>query len=239
MEKRTVIEAMADAQKNSSALVMVQRHYSYLSGPTSSRATSEADLFARNYSEIEPPCLFLCDRAGIEQGWKHGRMLAEAGIEKIKIIASHQGRGPDSGLRISEGYHEATGSWIPVECHAAADYPRYNYDPCVRALQEAGDAAPAQWLNGKRDDLIRTETPESFAGRVDGLIRTLLRKGGIWIVTTHFELCVLTHGIYVARSYVGNIPEDYVPIKGGGVLIMKEKSGCINSYDYGHDYELS
>jgi len=220
------------------AVVLVHRHYSYLSGPTANRAEDEADLFARNYSEQEPSVLFLCDKAGIEKGWQHGKMFAEAGIKGVNIIASHQGRGPDTGLRISEGYHEATGEWLPVSCHRAVDYPLYNYLPARKAIAEDGNPMTAKWLNGQRPDQVRSDSPSSFKGRVIGFITDLLKGSGITLITTHFEICVLVHTIYVAKKDLGEVPEKYEPQRGGGVIIVKKANGKIVAYDYDSDLNV-
>lgn len=227
---KTILDLIKENE--GATVVLIHRHYSYLSGPTANRSENEADMFARNYSEVEPSVLFLCDKTGIEKGWQHGKMIAGAGLKGVNIIASHQGRGPDSGLRISEGYHEATGKWLPVSCHRAVDYPVYNYQPARQAIAEDGDPMTAKWLNGQRPNLIKSDTPESFRGRVTGFVATLLKNGGITILATHFEVCVLAHSIYVAKKDLGEVSENYAPQKGGGIIIVKKTDGETVAYDY-------
>ncbi|KKQ62230.1 MAG: hypothetical protein US81_C0001G0021 [Parcubacteria group bacterium GW2011_GWE2_38_18] len=220
------------------AIVLVQRHFSYLSGHTASRAIDGDDVFARNYSELEPSVLFLCDKAGIERGWQHGKAWADSGFQNVNVVASHQGRGPDSGIRISEGFHAETGLWLPVSCHRAVDYPAYNHAPALKALKEDGDPMTAKWLNGKRNDLIKSDTPRSFKGRVTGFVEDLLeRSEGITLISTHFELCVLIHSLYVEGKDLGEVSEAYSPQKGGGILIVRHEDGTTVSYDY--DAELN
>ena len=233
----TVIDAIK--KNKGSSVILVQRHYSYLMGPLLARCPDENVAFARNYSRIEPDTLFLCDKAGIMKGWEHGHQLAETGVKRIEVFASHQGRGPDSGLRISEGFHEATGQWLPVTTYQSVDYPVYDYDKVLHCLEtlENPDSLVALWLNGQ-DDIVRFETPQSFHGRVTGFINGLINQPGVWVITTHFEMALLAHSIYVANKELGNIPEDWSPEKGGGVILIKNQEEELRAFDYSADFNL-
>lgn len=238
MEKEQKMTVMDVVLGNPDAsIVMFKRHYSYLMGPIMNQCPDENSAYAGNYSEKKPSVLFLCDKAGCEMGWKHGRMLAHAGIEPVEIIGSHQGRGPHTGLLISEGYQEATGKWLSVRCHQAVDYPVYNFEPVKRCLDEIGDPFVAQWLNGDHKDLVKTDTPHSFKGRVTGFITDMLEEPGFRIITTHFELVTLVHALYVEGKDLGEVPEDWAPQKGGGVLIVKNGDD-IQAYDYDNNLNI-
>lgn len=221
------------------SIVMVHRHASYLMGPLLARCPDEMEAYARNYAELEHPTMFLLDKAGIELSWQQGWTFAEAGVEIVEIIGSEQGRGPDTGLRLSEGYHMASGRWVPFRCHRMANYPVYEYEVVLRCLREVGDAFVAQWLNGKHPGLVRSDTPKIFQGRVIGLVQELLASPGLKVVATHFELALLAHNVYVEHIGVGigTIREDWFPTKSGGVLIMEE-DGDAQAFDYTPDLTI-
>ncbi len=234
---KTVMDVITANLKAS--VILAQRHYSYLMGPLLARCPDKNIAYARNYARIEPDTLFLCDEAGIKRGWEHGRQLAETGIKGIEVITSRQGRGPDSGLRVSEGFYKTTGEWLPVTTCQAVDYPVYDYDQVLHCLKtlENPDSLVALWLNGQ-DDIIRFETPESFCGRVTGFINGLIKKPGVWVITTHFEMALLAHSIYVANKELGDIPEDWSPEKGGGVILVKNQEEELRAFDYDANYNL-
>jgi hypothetical protein len=224
------------AENSGKAMVMVQRHYSYLSGPVAARYNNDANLtMAVNISHQELPALFALDKEGVMNGWKHGELIAESGIKIEEIVGSCQGRGPESGLRISEGFHEAEGSWLPVSCDAAANWPTYSFDYIKDSML---DSYPAEWMNGQHPDLITSDTPESFKARVVGLIDQLLDKGGVRMITSHFEIIALTHSLYVEGKDLGSINEKFAPQKGGGVLVVRHEDGTVAAYDYDAGYNV-
>lgn len=219
------------------SIVMVERHASYLMGPLLARCPDEMEAYARNYAELEHPTTFLLDKAGIELSWQQGRAFAEAGVKIAEIIGSEQGRGPDTGLRISEGYFMASGLWVPFRCHRMANYPTYEYEAVLRCLREVGDPFVAQWLNGKHPNLVRSDTPRTFKGRIMGFIEGLFALGGFRILASHFEIVTLVHNILVEFRDLGSIREDWFPAKGGGVLIVQEE-GFRRALDYTPDLTI-
>lgn len=239
----TVMEVLKKAEK----AVLVERHGAYFIGPLIARLVSEgvdpkeAELvaLARNYAELEPRCFFALSGKGVETSKKQGRLLAEAGVEITEVIGSHQGRGPDTGLFICEGGHEVTGKWWPFRCHQAIDYPIYEYSEVLRALHKDGDFFVAQWLNGEGwSRLITSDTPRSFKGRVVGFIEDLLERGGRYILTTHFEILVLVHSLFVNKRDLGAVQESWIPTKNGGVIIWKESDSELKARDYSPDLAL-
>lgn len=222
------------AANTDSAVVLVHRHFDYVTKHVMAWVKDSKKVTALNYSEKLPPCIFPLSKKGCEHGWRQGKQFAEAGIEPAEIIGSFQGRGPESGVRIMEGYEEVTGKAISMDCDMAANWPVYNYDEAVEGVT---DEHPAQWMNGQCDNLI-IPAPESFKSRVTGLISELLGKGGVRIITTHFEICVLTHALYIEGKDLGSISETYAPQKGGGILIVRHEDGTTESYDYDADLNL-
>ncbi len=236
MSARTVIDLIRESP--AAAVLLFLRHASYLMGPIQGRYQTPNEATAANYAELEPPCLFLLDDAGIQLSRQQGWRLAEAGIAVREIVASHQGRGPDTGLRISEGHHQATSRWIPVRCHAAVDYPRYNFGPVLRCLNGIGDPFVAQWLNGQHPDLVRSDTPRSFRGRVMGFVDDLLAVPGVAIVTSHFENVTLVHGRAVEGRDLGTVREDWFPTKSGGVILVRQPGGAQTAHDFRPDLTI-
>lgn len=220
------------------SIVLVERHASYLMGPLLARCPDEYEAYARNYSEREHPSLFLLDKAGIELAWKQGRRLAQAGVNVDEIIGSEQGRGPDTGLRISEGHFMETGQWIPVRIHPAVNYMKYDYDKLLPLLRTVGDPFAAQWMNGQHEGLARSDTPGSFKGRVLGFLDDLLKKSGVCIITTHFEIVALVRNIKVEGRDLGTIREDWTPKKGGGILLVRSPDGRNTAFDYMPDFTI-
>lgn len=219
------------------SIVMVHRHASYLMGPLLARCPDEMEAYARNYAELEHPSTFLLDKAGIELSWQQGRAFAETGVEITDIICSEQGRGPDTGLRISEGYYTVSEKWVPVRCHPMTNYPVYEYEAVLRCLREIGDPFVARWLNGKHSDLVRSDTPQTFKGRIMGFIEGLFALGGFRILASHLEIVTLVHNLLVEFRVLGSIREDWFPTKGGGVLIAQE-DGFRQAFDYAPDLTI-
>jgi broad specificity phosphatase PhoE len=235
-EKEIKMRSIIEILKNAAAAVVVHRHYVYTSEHALANVSGDKKLLtALNYSETLAPSLFPLSKKGIEHGWSHGRMLAEAGIKIRQMIGSCQGRGTETAVRIAEGYHEVAGEWIPTESRRTANWPTYRLDVAGHGV---GDDYPAQWLNGKRPSLVGGDTPQSFKARVTGLIGELLEKGGINIIATHYEIAVLTHALYVEGEDLGTVPESYSPQNGGGVLIVKNEDGSLVAYDYGGDLNI-
>jgi len=229
--------------KDKISIVLFERHVSYLMEHLLARCPDKAIAYALNYSASEHPSMFLLDRKGIEHAWRQGEMLALSGLKIAEIIGSEQGRGPETGIRIAESYSEKTGSWVPFRCHPAVNYPVYNYPTLLNYLRETDeddwDPMVAEWLNSKHPNLIYSDTPETFKGRVMGFLESLLRKDGLRIVTSHFENALLVHSLLVAGVDLGNIPEDWVPTKGGGVLIIKDlRNGKQQTFDYDPNYVI-
>lgn len=238
--KKSILAVIAENEGKS--MVMVQRHYSYLSGPVAVRYNGDANLtMAVNISHQELPTLFALDKEGVMKGWTHGEMLHQAGIVIEEIVGSCQGRGPESGLRISEGYCEEEfrvankKAWLPVSCDAAANWPTYNFEYIKDSML---DSYPAEWMNGRHSDLITSDSPQSFKARVVGLIDRLLDKGGLRMITSHFEIIALTHSLYVEGRDLGNINEVFAPEKGGGVLVIRNEDGTTSAYDYDAKYNV-
>ncbi len=229
-ERKTVTDIVKE--NPNTPIVMVQRHFTYLTGHVDVWQESVNLSYARNLSDITPSVMFLCDKEGINLGWEQGKKYANAGIEISEIITSHQGRGPDSGIRIAEGIFEKTGNWIPVKPHKMADYPNYAFNSVYECLEkDALDESVVEWLNGKRKELVASDTPKSFLGRVTGLVEDLLEKPGLRIISTHYELTLLAHCVYVEKKKLGEIPQGWSPVKGGGVLLVK-KGEKLEAYDY-------
>ncbi|NQV13184.1 MAG: hypothetical protein HQ530_02675 [Parcubacteria group bacterium] len=219
-----------DVIKRHKDVVMVERHGAYFMGPLIARLLAEgvpADqaemlAYARNYGRLEPDCMFALDSTGIKISKKQGRLLAEAEIP-IEVIGSRQARGPDTGLFICEGYQETSGNWPPFKCHAAIDYPTYEYEVVHQALCEVGEACVAQWLNYQRPSLITSDKPASFKGRILGFIEDLFRLGsGTRILTTHFEAVTLLHGLLVEGKQLGELDDNWAPDKNSGVILWYE-----------------
>lgn len=236
---QTVMDVVLELTPDSS-VVLVERHFSYLMSPLIARCPDEAVAFARNLAELEPPVMFLLDRKGLEGAWQQGRVLAETKIAITEIIGSHQGRGPDTGLRICEAHSEITRQPMPFRCHSAVNYPIYEYEPVLKCLREMDNPDPmvAQWLNGQRPELIRSDTPSSFKGRVMGFLDDLLQQPGLRIITTHFEIVTLVHGLLIEGINLGSFPEDWAPKKGGGVIIIRKSNGEQIAYDYNPDLTI-
>lgn len=131
-----------------------------------------------------------------------------------------------------------TGKWIPVKIHPAMNYMKYNYEIILPVLREVGDPFAAQWMNGQHEGLARSDTPGSFKGRVLGFLGDLLKKPGVQIVTTHFEIVALVHGIKVEGRDLGTIREDWAPKKGGGVIIIRRPDGHEKVFDYAPDLSI-
>ena len=220
---KTVMDVIR--QNQNASIVLVERHESYLMGPLLARVPNKLEATARNYAELEHPSTFLLDFEGINRAHKQGCRLAREGIKVEEIIGSEQGRGPDTGLRISEGYFMKTGEWIPFRCDPAINYMVYNYGPVLRLLRTVGDPFVAHWLNGEYDEwdvpVVRSETRYEFKKRVMRFIETLLYEPGVRIITTHFEILTLVHALKVEGKRLGLIRGDWLPEKGGGVIIVR------------------
>ncbi|MBU1178218.1 hypothetical protein KJ903_03275 [Patescibacteria group bacterium] len=244
---KTVMDVIGANQN----VIMVERHGDYFMGPLIARLLAEGVpakqvqmiAYARNYSRLEPDCMFALNSTGVRISREQGAALAKAGVEIAEIIGSHQARGPDTGLFICEGYHEESGKWPPFRCHAAIDYPQYEYEVIHRALCEVGDPFLAQWLNGdpRWQRVVISDTPQSFKGRVLGFIEDLFRLGGgTRILTSHFEIVTLVHGLLVEGKQLGEFDESWAPTKNGGVILWYEwATGMkIHARDYRPDLTL-
>ena len=226
--------------KPTAAVLLVHRHASYLMGPVRARYANDAEAYTANYAEKEPPCLFLVDEPGIQRSRQQGRQFAEAGITIAEIVASHQGRGHDTAMRLSEGHFQAPSRWVPVRCDVRADYPRYHHDPLLECLSDpsVGDRFVAEWLNGKRSTLVRSDTPEGFEERTMSVVNELLSAPGVRVMSCHFENVTLVHGLIVDGRDLGTIREDWFPTKSGGVVIVRQPDGSQDAFDYTPDLTL-
>ena len=242
------MKTVIDVIRRYKDVVLVERHGEYFMGPLIARLLAEgvpqdqAEMiaYARNYGRLEPDCMFALNSEGIRISKAQGKLLAEAGIE-IEVIGSHQARGPDTGLFICEGYHEASGNWPPFHCHAAIDYPVYEYEVVHRALCEVGEACVAQWLNGDRwEGLITSDTPFSLKNRVIRFIERLFLLDGVRILTTHFEIVTLVHGLLVEGKQLGRLDDSWRPDKNGGVVLWRDSNEGpqIQALDYAPDLTL-
>ncbi len=164
---------------------------------------------------------------------------SEEGLAIAEIVSSHQGRGPHTGICLSEGYMSAGGQPIPVRPVKAADYPVYNYHKVLACLRDKarGDRFVGDWLNGRNPDLILSDTPAGFEERVLGLVDGLIAQPGVRIVATHFELVKLVHGLYVEDSKLGEIGDQWLPTKSGGILLVPGLDGLVG-YEYRPDLTI-
>ncbi|MBI2637218.1 MAG: hypothetical protein HYW81_03440 [Parcubacteria group bacterium] len=233
---RTVMDVI---QENPGAsVVLVQRHEDYLMEPLLARCPDQIEAYSRNYAQLEHPSMFLLTFEGIKRTHEQGRKLAQAGIQVEKVIGSEQGRGPDTGLRICEGYAMECGTWIPFTTNSAMNMTKYEYQPMYDGLKTIGDPVVMQWMNGQHQDMTRADTPESFKARVMGFVNEQLAKPGVCIITTHFEIVTLVHAIKVEHRDLGTVREDWSPKKGGGVITVHKPDESEEAFVYSPDFSI-
>jgi hypothetical protein len=233
---KTVMDMIQGNQEAS--VVLVQRHEEYLMEPLLARCPDEIDAYSRNYAQLEHPSMFLLTFQGIQRTHEQGRALARAGIQVERVTGSEQGRGPDTGLRICEGFHVESGAWIPFYTTPAVNMPAYAYQPMYDGLKTIGDPVVMQWMNGQHADLALTDTPKAFRARVMGFVDEELTKPGVRIITTHFEIVTLVHAIKVDHRDLGAVREDWSPKKGGGIIIIRQPDGSEEAYVYAPDLSI-
>jgi hypothetical protein len=210
------MNTVIDILKKFACAVLIQRHGAYLTGHIAARLGKGNELYAANYSRKEPDCVWPLTIGAIQECHVQGKMLVEAGVQLAEIVGSHQARGPETGMRVDEGIALVGGQFSPFRCDAGVDYPVYDYEECLRALNEVGDPMVAEWLNGKRPDLIPGETPDSFLERVMTFLAGLVKQGGHKLVTTHFEILTLVHALCVDGVELGQVSETWFPVKKRG-----------------------
>lgn len=235
------MKSVLEILKSFPNVVLIQRHGQYFLQPLMARLVKEgvdpgeAEMvaLARNYSRVEHPSTFALNSAGIETSRKQGKMLAEAGIEIDMVYGSTQGRGPDTGLFICEGYCDVCATWLPFETIPKLDYPVYDYELLLQAFKAKEDKQMVgEWLNGKRSNLITSKSPEGFKSRIKDLVEKLLKEGGKSILTTHYEILVLAHALFVDQIDLGRVSEAWQPEKSGGVVVWIDDEDQIQGRDY-------
>ncbi len=220
--------------------VVIFRHGSYVKGPVRAKYPDDESFIAANYSEREDPSLFVLDDSGIARAREQGGKFATAGIEPRMIFTTNQGRGPDTAIRFSEGFHGVSDQWLPVTYVPATRYPTYDHDMLLGWLRENGikDRFVPEWFNGKIPGLISSDTPRSLVGRFNGFIEDQLRLCGVAIVASHFELVLLAHNTWVKGKEIGEFDENWFPSTNAGVLIAQRHEGKFIAADFDSSLEM-
>ncbi|MBT4209419.1 MAG: hypothetical protein HOE19_00650 [Candidatus Komeilibacteria bacterium] len=232
----TVAQVLAAYPEN---VVMIERHGSYLMNPEGANNPEDGlELAAQNYARVYPDHHNPLDQNGRSTSVRQGHQLAETGVEIDQILVSRQGRGPETGLYMGLGFLNGRGTMPSINHCLGADYPVYSSAKLVKdMLAEHDDWITVRWLNGLIPGFC-TETPEEFMARVEQMVADIFANGqGLTLVASHFEIITYAQIHWVAKEQPGEISDDFVPAKSGGVILFQE-DGEIRGLCYDPDLNI-